>query len=200
MPEEKGTLAAATDEELAAEFQQGKIEAFNLLVGRYKHALVNYVYRYLGDYDGADDIVQETFVRVYNHIDSYKPVAKFSTWIYTIATNLARTQYRRQQRWGFFGINKSNLDEREEVQFPDQEVLPDEIAGNAILHEHVEEALSKLPAPFREIVILFSIEEKSYEEICEITGQNMGTVKSRLNRGRAKLRELLSDVMNEEKS
>ncbi len=193
---EEKPLSACSDEELANVFRQGRVEGFNLLVGRYKNPLVNFVYRYLGDYDEANDVVQDTFVRVYHHIDQYKPVAKFSTWLYTIATNLARTQYRKRTKWGIFSFKNRHEDEDEpRNELVDTKLLPDELVDSAFLHERIEDALLELAEPYREVVILFEIEEKSYEEICDITGLNIGTVKSRLNRGRAKLQELLKDLM-----
>ncbi len=188
-------LSTLTDEELASVFRDGNVEGFNLLVGRYKHPLVNFVYRYLSDYDEANDVVQDTFVRVYHHIDQYKPVAKFSTWIYTIATNLARTQYKKRTKWGIFSSKKTYEDEDDlKQEFIDTNLLPDELAEGSLLHDRIEKALQELAEPYKEVVLLYEIEEKSYEEICEITGLNIGTVKSRLNRGRARLKELLKDL------
>src|SRR5512138_1365401 len=100
-----------SDEELIAAVQQGDRQAFNLLVGRYKHPLMTFVFRYLGDYDQADDVVQETFIRLYQKSGSYRPVAKFSTWLYTIATNLAKTQLRSRSRHGMFSFNRIRGDE-----------------------------------------------------------------------------------------
>ncbi|TAK55370.1 MAG: sigma-70 family RNA polymerase sigma factor [Bacteroidetes bacterium] len=196
MSERNQPLVSLPDEDLASEFQKGNVVAFNLLVGRYKDALVNYVYRYLGNIDEAEDVAQDTFVRVYKHIDQYKPIAKFSTWMYTIATNLARTQYQRKKRFAWFSVGQNSPEDDTPVrEFSDGQLLPDELADGALLHERIEDALSKLPQVYREIVILFEIEEKSYEEICLITGLNIGTVKSRLNRGRTKLQEMLKSVV-----
>ncbi len=190
------SLRDCSDEELVTAFKCGKVEAFNELVGRFKDPLVNYVYRYLGDFDEADDVVQDTFVRVYRHIDQYQPIAKFSTWIYTIATNLARTQYQKRKRWGLFSFGHRGDDEDYQGQeLRDEQLLPDAIANGSLLHEQIQQALDELAPVFREAIVLYEIEEKSYEEICEITGQNMGTVKSRLNRARAKLQVLLRDVV-----
>ncbi len=92
-------LSALSDEELIAELQQTNNErAFEILVQRYKNPLTNYVFRFLGDYDACTDVVQETMIKVYRYKDNYSSVAKFSTWIYTIAGNLARTEYRRRKR------------------------------------------------------------------------------------------------------
>ena len=195
---EQRLLRDYSDEELVSVFKNGKVEAFNELVGRFKDPLVNFVFRYLGDYDAADDVVQDTFVRVYRHIDQYQPIAKFSTWIYTIATNLARTQYQKRKRWGLFSFgHRDDEDDDRGNELRDEQLLPDAIANGSLLHEHIQQALNKLAPVFREAIVLYEIEEKSYEEICEITGQNMGTVKSRLNRARAKLQVLLRDVVDE---
>src|SRR5689334_21662305 len=95
---ENRRTAVQSDEELIALFQDGDESAFSILVGRYKDALVNFAFRFMGDYDEADDVAQETFVRVYRNKLAYRPVAKFSTWLYTIASNLSKTALRRRKR------------------------------------------------------------------------------------------------------
>ena len=95
-----------TDEELIARFQNGDAYAFDLLVKRYKDPLLNFIYRFIGDLVESEDIVQETFYRVYKNKHYYKEVAKFSTWIYTIAGNLAKTELRRRKRRKVFSIHK----------------------------------------------------------------------------------------------
>ena len=187
-----------TDEELIAAFQDGETRAFDLIVGRYKDKLVNFVYRYLGDYDEADDVVQETFVRVYWKRESYKPVAKFSTWIYTIATNLAKTHLRRRKRHALFSLTSQaeGYDEREQ-EIPDVRYLADASVDSTLKHEIIQKALDSISAKYREVVILFDIQQLSYNEICVITGLNIGTVKSRLSRGRALLRPMQKDIVND---
>ena len=101
-----------TDEELIARFQNGDTYAFDLLVRRYKDPLLNFIYRFLGDIVESEDIVQETFYRVYKNKHYYKEVAKFSTWIYTIAGNLAKTELRRRKRRKVFSIHKETAAER----------------------------------------------------------------------------------------
>src|SRR5215510_583008 len=91
------SLGDLTDEELIAEFQHDNEAAFTELVQRFKDPLTNFAYRFLGDWDDCYDVVQETFIRVYRRRHSYKPIAKFSTWIYTIASNLAKSQLRRKK-------------------------------------------------------------------------------------------------------
>src|SRR3990172_7540779 len=106
-------LNALSDEELISEFQQTNDErAFEILVQRYKNPLTNYVFRFLGDFDTCTDVVQETMIKLYRYKDNYRSVAKFSTWIYTIAGNLARTEYRRRKRRSFLSINDYGEDHK----------------------------------------------------------------------------------------
>src|ERR1043166_1828022 len=182
MVNEETAVRLQSDEELIASFQQGKTEAFNLLVGRYKDQLMNYVFRYLGDYDQADDVVQETFIRVYRKKELYKPVAKFSTWLYTIATNLAKTQLRRRQRHAIFSLSRRKENNHEEdYNIPDVSSTTDSHADSVLKQEIIQKALDSISPKYREVIVLCDIQELTYEEICEITGLNMGTVKSRLN-------------------
>jgi len=190
-------LSALSDEELISEFQQTNNErAFEILVQRYKNPLTNYVFRFLGDYDACTDVVQETMIKVYRYKDNYSSIAKFSTWIYTIAGNLARTEYRRRKRRSFLSINNYGEEEKT-FDIPDESYRPDIMTDSGIKDKIIQDALLKVKEVFREVVILRDIQGLSYEEISEITGLNEGTVKSRINRGRAKLQELLKDIYKE---
>ena len=190
-------LNALSDEELIAELQQtGNERAFEILVHRYKNPLTNYVFRFLGDFDACSDVVQETMIKFYRYKDNYSSVAKFSTWIYTIAGNLARTEYRRRKRRSFLSIHDYGEDHKI-FDIPDESYRPDVMTDSGIKDELIQKALLKVKEDFREVVILRDIDGMSYEEIAEITGLNEGTVKSRINRGRAKLQELLKDIYKE---
>ena len=187
-------LSDFTDEELILEFQQNNtIKAYELLVQRYKNPLTNYVYRFLGDYEACVDIVQETMIKVYRNKDSYKSIAKFSTWIYTIAGNLARTEYQRRKRRNVFSINSIREDD-ETFDIPDESMRPDVMTDSGIKNEIIQKALLKVSDAYREMVVLRDIQELSYEEISEVTGIAVGTVKSRINRGRAQLQKMLKDI------
>lgn len=190
-------LTELSDEELIAEFQQNNtIRAFEILVERYKNPLMNYVYRFLGDYEACTDVVQETMIKFFRNKDSYKSIAKFSTWIYTIAGNLARTEYQRRKRRQIFSINSHNED-NESYEIPDESYRPDIITDSGIKDKIIQNALMKISNTYREAVILRDIQELSYEEISEILGIEIGTVKSRINRGRAQLQKLLKDIYKE---
>jgi RNA polymerase sigma-70 factor, ECF subfamily len=190
-------LREFSDEELILEFQKNNTEdAFNILVQRYKNPLTNFVFRFLGDYESCADVVQETMIKVYRYKDSYSSVAKFSTWVYTIAGNLARTEYRRQRRRNLFSINDYGED-HQTFDLPDENYRPDVITDSGIKDEIIQKALLKVKETYREAVILRDIQGLSYEEISEILGVNEGTIKSRINRGRAQLQELLKDIYKE---
>ena len=190
-------LRELSDEELILEFQKNdKEDAFNILVQRYKNPLTNFVFRFLGDYEACNDVVQETMIKVYRYKDTYSSVAKFSTWIYTIAGNLARTEYRRQRRQNIFSINDYG-EEHQTYDLPDESYRPDVITDSGIKDEIIQKALMKVKETYREAVILRDIQGLSYEEISEILGVNEGTVKSRINRGRAQLQELLKSIYKE---
>ncbi len=190
-------LSDLTDEELILEFQHNNtVKAYEILVQRYKNPLINYIFRFLGDYETCADIVQETMIKVYRNKDSYKSIAKFSTWIYTIAGNLARTEYQRRKRRNVFSIN-SYGDDDETFDIPDESARPDVITDSGIKNEIIQKALLKVSDSYREMVILRDIQEMSYEEIAEVTGITVGTVKSRINRGRNQLQKLLKDIYKE---
>ncbi len=183
-----------TDEELILEFQKNDtVGAFEILVGRYKNPLMNFVFRFLGDYELSRDVVQETMIKVYRNKDSYKTIAKFSTWIYTIAGNLAKTELQRKKRRKILSLSPAN-DDSEPIDLPDNDPLPDVLADSAIKNKIIQDALLKVSEAYREVVILRDIQEFTYEEIAEMLDLTVGTVKSRINRGRAQLQELLKDI------
>lgn len=183
----------ATDEELIKRFQEGDIAAFNELVTRYKDPLFNYVARMLKDRVYAEDIVQETFVRVYRNCNRYQQIAKFSTWIYTIAINLTKTELRRQNLRRFFSLSGIN-ENGKTFELPDSKINLEKSAEDTIVGETIREAIEELPKTFREVIILRDIQELSYEEISKIVGVPLGTVKSRVNRGRTRLQKMLKDL------
>lgn len=183
-----------TDEELISEFKSnGSEKAFEILVQRFKNPLTNYVYRFLGDYDSCVDVVQDTFIKVYRYKDNYSSLAKFSTWIYTIAGNLARTEYQRKRRRNFFSISSFG-DEDKNFDIPDNSYRPDNQTDMKLKSEIIQKALLKVKDLYREAVILRDLQELSYEEIAEILQIEIGTVKSRINRGRSELQKYLKDI------
>ncbi|RMH63794.1 MAG: sigma-70 family RNA polymerase sigma factor [Bacteroidetes bacterium] len=190
-----------SDEDLMEQFQAGTVEAFNILVDRYSERLTHYLYGFLGDMKRCEDLLQETFLRVYRNRHSYQRIAKFSTWLYTIAGNLARSEYRKRKRRRMYSIQSVNRDDEEyEMEIPDESFSPDRYAESTIQDQYIQNALKQIPESFREVVILRDVQQLAYEEIAQITGLPMGTVKSRINRGRTKLQSLLKDVYQVQQS
>ena len=195
-PARLNRLHRLNDEDLMAQFQAGTIEAFNILVDRYSERLSYYLYRFVGDWNRVEDLLQETFLRVHRNRHSYRPIARFSTWLYTIAGNLARSDYRERKRRRTYALQLVTRDGEEyERPVPDATFFaPDRQAERALHRRHIQVALLQIPEGFREVVVLRDMQELTYEEIAAITGLPMGTVKSRIHRGRAQLQHLLADI------
>ncbi len=183
-----------SDEDLIERFQRGDVYAFDLIVKRYKEQLLNFVYRFIGNQEEAEDIVQETFLRVYRKRHAYKRIAKFSTWIYTIAGNLSRTELRKRKRRKLFSVTDMGFEDRD-YEISDENYNPENKVDGVIQEEIIHHKINNLSPKFREVIILRDVQELSYEEISKIIKVPIGTVKSRVNRGRLKLQSQLKDLM-----
>jgi RNA polymerase sigma-70 factor, ECF subfamily len=186
-----------TDEVLIARFQDGDVQAFDTLVRRYKDQLLNYVYRFVGNRNDAEDLVQETFLRVYKNKHYYKEIAKFSTWVYTIAGNLAKTELRRRKRRKIFSVSNFVNEERD-YDIPDLAKNPESEVDGSLKDDIIQKAIEKLPSKFKEVILLRDVQGFAYEEISQILSIPLGTVKSRVNRGRLKLQEDLKFLFEPE--
>jgi RNA polymerase sigma-70 factor (ECF subfamily) len=192
---DRATLDTLSDEELMLLFQRDVQAAFDILVERFQDPLMNYIVRFVGNYDDAADILQDTFLRIYKKKHLYKTIARVSTWVYTIAGNLAKSELRKGHRKYTTRLVRTNDDNDEyTLPLPDGEPLPDRSANSSLLSEKIQEALLQIPEVFREAVVLRDIQELSYEEIAEIIDMPIGTVKSRISRGRLQLQEILKDI------
>ena len=190
------TRQETTDEELIARFQNGDNYAFDLLVKRYKDPLMNFIFRFVGEKNEAEDIVQETFLRLFKNKHYYKEIAKFSTWIYTIAGNLAKTELRKRKRRKLFSISHYMATEKD-YDIPDSTTSPESDTNTIITDKIIQSAIDKLSPKFKQVIILRDIQGFSYEEIADIVNIPLGTVKSRVNRARLKLQEDLKDLMED---
>lgn len=188
---EQVDLPRMSDEALLSSSLEGNLVAFDLLVDRYYDRLYGYLIRFLKDSDMAEDLLQETFLRVWKNRAEFRNIASFSTWIYTIAGNLARSEWRRRKRWRMIRLGPSRDDEEHEIELADEGIGPDLIVEIRMAVEELTEEVHKLPDRYREVVILRDIQGMTYEEIAGIVQVPVGTVKSRLNRGRLILQEKL---------
>mgnify|MGYP001473726980 CR=1 FL=1 len=192
-------LQSLTDSQVVQRFLEGEQRAFGELVDRYDSRLVNFVYRTVGDRERAQDLVQETFVRVYRHLQRFDQSKKFSTWIYTIASNLAKNELRNRSRnpLVFFQTLKKNWDaDHRPLEWEDTQYKPDDLFRKRHLRAQVEQAVSQLPEHHRIVFVLREMEGKTYEEIADITGCNLGTVKSRLNRARNNFASIIAPMID----
>jgi RNA polymerase sigma-70 factor, ECF subfamily len=193
----EGSVGRVTDEDLILAFQNGDVSAFEEIVRRYRDPLFNFVVRLLGDAFFSEDIVQETFLRVYRNRHRYHQVAKFSTWIYTIASNLAKTELRRRKVRNFFSISSKGEDEKDYDLIDSSSDIERDVDG-VLKSEIILKEIDALPFHFKEAVLLRDIQDLSYEEISQILNVPLGTVKSRVNRGRSRLQKRLKFLVNEE--
>jgi RNA polymerase sigma-70 factor (ECF subfamily) len=179
-----------SDVQLLSAVVLGDIGAFEKIVNRYKGRLYNFVFRFVGDQETAEDIVQETFLRAYRRRREYRAIANFSTWLFTIAGNLAKSELRRRKRWRLLSLDWDD-DAGNGMEIADESLRPDTMAESSMTDMRIQEAIDSLPSNYRQVVILRDIEGLSYQEIAEIVGCPVGTVKSRVNRGRLRLQQKL---------
>ena len=177
-----------SDLDLMRRVQKDDMVAFNVLVNRYKNRLFNTLIRMLDSAESVEDILQETFIRVHQHRMSFDFRYAVSTWVYTIALNLARNELRRRKRISFVDI----------ADFSNRLEAPEEkIDNGSKIKEVVERSVKKLPQKYRQAFVLRDFDNLSYEEIAQILSVPLGTVKSRVNRARNMLRNMLKPNMEE---
>ncbi len=192
-------LRQLDDSTVVAEYLAGRRRAFDELVERYEKRLLNFVHRTIGDRERAEDLVQEVFIRVHRHLHRFDQTKKFSTWIYTIASNLAKNELRNRSRnpLVLFQTLKKNWDaDHRPLEWEDTQYKPDDLFRKRHLRAKVEEAVAQLPEHHRIVFVLREMEGKTYEEIADITGCNLGTVKSRLNRARNNFANIIAPMID----
>jgi len=195
---ERLALHELDDGQIVRRHLGGDPQAFGALVDRYQIRLLNFVNRTIGDRERAEDLVQEVFIRVFRHVHRFDQTKKFSTWIYTIASNLAKNELRNRSRNPlvlFQTLKKQWEADHRPLQFEDTTARPDDLYRKRFLRETVEECVAHLPEHHRAVFVLRELEGKSYAEISDITGCNLGTVKSRLNRARNSFAQLISPLL-----
>jgi len=175
------------EQALIERIKQGDEMALASLMKIYKDRVVNFLYHSLGDYERAVELAQETFIRVYFRAHQYRPVGPVSAWIFTIASNLAKSEAKKRR--------KANLVSLEEVA---SELRSEGIGYDppaASLSRHLEQALNELPAHYRLPLLLKDLEGFSQEEIARMLGRPIGTIKARISRARHILRRRLEGTL-----
>lgn len=186
----RNSLRDSADSELIARSLAGREDNFEELVRRYQRPMTAYVYRMTNDYDAALDVTQEIFIKVYNSLARYKTEFKFSTWIYRIAHNAA-IDYLRRNSHGEQSLELESDDEVYERPLESRLASPEQERERSEWREEIQAVVQKLPAAYRELILLRHAQDLSYDEIAEITALPLGTVKNRLFRAREMMRDLL---------
>ena len=182
-------LKEFSDIELIASAVKGREDGFEELVRRYQRPIVGYVFRMLGDYDSSLDVTQEVFIKVYNSLARYSSEYKFSTWLYRIAHNAAIDHMRRNS------VNSQSLETDSEdgayqLQLESRNPTPEQDHERSEWRAEIDTVIKRLPAPYRELIVLRHSQDMSYDEIAEVTSLPLGTVKNRLFRAREMMREI----------
>jgi RNA polymerase sigma-70 factor (ECF subfamily) len=181
-------LSAIADCELVTRAVEGREDSFEELVRRYQRPIAAYVYRMVGDYEAALDLTQEVFIKVYNSLSRYRSEFKFSTWIYKIAHNSAIDHLRRYSTREQSLLNEFDGEQRE-LPVESRRISPEQEYAGKERRAEIEQVVQGLPGAYRELVLLRHSHDLSYDEIAEVTGLPLGTVKNRLFRAREVMRQ-----------
>lgn len=184
------------DRELLVRVKAGEAGAFEELIHRHSGRIYQLAYGLLGNRQDAEEVTQDAFMRAYRSLDGFRGDASFSTWLYRIATNLARNKYQWNRRRGAeanvsLSARPATMaeDRHEDLAAPDETLGPDRVIQQAELADGLMAAVNRLPAALREAMVLRHVEDLPYEKIAEISGVRLGTVKSRLARAREMVRQ-----------
>ncbi|NCQ33875.1 sigma-70 family RNA polymerase sigma factor [bacterium] len=195
----RADLAGLRDEDLIVRVQEGERKAFDELAARYKNRLFSFILRMVKDPVLAEELTQETLIRVYIHAAKYREIARFSTWVFTIATNLVRNKMRqRSRRPLLLSLNPAPADDEMPLDPADPVADPSEEIQRRELASVINEATASIPEKYRIPFLLREVEQLSYEEIQQVTGLKLGTVRSRINRARNRFRQLVKPLLRDE--
>jgi RNA polymerase sigma-70 factor, ECF subfamily len=188
-----------TDQDLVARARQGSEKAYRELLGRYQRPVFSIVFRMVRDRERAEDLAQETFVRVFNNIDKYDPRFKFSSWIFKIATNLTIDSIRRKEVPtvsidGSRNAVTADQVEATSIMLVSDDENPEELLEARQLGAEIERGIDRLRPEYRTAILLRHVEGRPYEEIAEIMSVPLGTVKTYIHRARHELRETLAHL------
>jgi RNA polymerase sigma-70 factor (ECF subfamily) len=190
-------LMERTDAELVQRTLGGDTSAYNSLVQRYQRQVYNLTYRMAGNAEDASDLVQETFLRAYGALASFRQDASFLTWLYKIASNLAIDQMRSKKAKGALSLD-FELEEGREPAADDRTYSPEDTVVRGAVGDIVDRAVMNLPERYRVVVVMRHLQDMSIDEIAQELGLPSGTVKTHLFRAREMLRDRLRPVLDME--
>ncbi len=186
------SVRTLADGELVINAVAGRTDGFEELVRRYQRPITSYVYRMLGDYESALDVTQEVFIKVYNSLTKYSSEYKFSTWLYRIAHNAAIDHMRRNSMHAL-SIEAENSDGTYQLQIESHLPSPEQNHERGEWRIEIDAVIKCLPPTYRDLILLRHSRELSYDEIADVTGLPLGTVKNRLFRAREMMRQVFVD-------
>jgi len=192
-------LDAVSDRELVARLQTGDDAAFDELVRRHQQRAVNVAFQLLRNHEDALEVAQDAFVKVYRNISEFRGECEFTTWLHQIVVNLSRNKHRWWHRRGreatvSLDCPRETADGEMAREVAASTGAPDAAAVQSEFVAAVGAALARLPRKFREVLVLRNVENLSYEEIAVAVGCSVGTVKSRIARGREQMRREMSEA------
>lgn len=182
-------LFGISDGQLIAAAATGSEDSFEELVRRYQRPIANYVYRIVNNYDAALDVTQEVFLKVYNSSSRYCADYKFSTWLYKIAHNAAIDHLRRNSNLEQ-SLETENSEGTYEIPLASKHMSPEQERQQTEWRNEIDKVVKCLPDGYRELIVLRHSQDLSYDEIADITGLPLGTVKNRLFRARELMRQI----------
>jgi RNA polymerase sigma-70 factor (ECF subfamily) len=185
-------------EELVRSVLEGNERAFDELVLIHKRFVFNLCFRLLGDYDEADDCAQEVFIKMHRSLASFRFESSFKTWLYRVTANACKNKLRSLEHR--MGLKRIRLDmpsdeDQKQIEIGDNTRSPDADFRSKEIRRMIQAAVNKLPVEQKLVVVLRDMEDRTYEEIAEITGFKLGTIKSKLSRARLRLRESLKGAI-----
>jgi RNA polymerase sigma-70 factor (ECF subfamily) len=186
-----------TDTELIEQFTSGNLNAFNRLVWRWEKPLYNFILRNIGNEDTAKDICQTAFIRMFKKLKKLRDPAKFTSWMYRIALNLCRDEFKKQKKHHFYSLSETfeddnHLNSKKQMQIQDSKT-PEKLYENQQIKEILSQALMILPEEQRIVIIMKHYQELKFIEIAAILEQPINTIKSRLYYGLRSLKKILED-------
>jgi len=190
-----------SDKKLIRLAKNGDIEAFEELIEIYQPKVYNLAYKMFGSVEDASDFAQEALIKVYKNINTFKEESQFSTWIYRVAYNLYVDELRKRKKFEVQSIDEHYEDSSEsKITIIDIHPTPDQHLENKEKTEMIHNAINQLSHEHRAAIILRDINGHTYDEIAKIQSCSLGTVKSRINRARSQLKEILSEYLEQNSS
>lgn len=190
-----------SDEKAIRDYFDGNREALDRLIRKHIRHVYNFIRQYISDEKRAEDLTQETFIKVWEHLDKFDLKMSFKSWLFRIARNTVIDFLRKKKNVNFSELKNENSEEGEiEIDFPDDKPLPEELYEEKELQETVAKILAKLPEKYRSVLVLYHQNQLNFREIAEVTGDSVNTTKSRYRRALKIIRDNLTSGKNAPKT